>query len=426
MNLMRRYLVLVLIVMAFSCQGNKMKQQEKSESLPEVYSATMTNLIGFFDNFAYDPEIGAYYSELDHHGKVLSHKIYTVALSRLIYGLSYSSTYFPGNIERAQKASNFLLEQLVGRDSIGPYFKSFTEDGIPDASTHLDIWQQAYGLCGLTELYRKTCDPALLAKVHSFHDAFVSRFKDLEHGGFFGNYSLEKGQISGSKSLQSLMYPITAYMANLWLVDKENRSKYEAMILENIRIARNNAWDDEKGWVNVRFDDVWKVCESENVETPCFKVAPGHNFQLASVLLRTRQWDYISNEEKADFERVGLEIIAKTLSQPIFYGADISKGFVSQVNPLTNEISDDRKTWWQHCEAIIALSLCDGKYEKERKLLEDFYFASFPDFENGGEFFYLSKDDEPASEELKGSMGKSAYHTMEMIRFLMEGPNQSQ
>ncbi len=417
---MRRYFVFILIVLALSCQGNKMNMGKNAEAFPEVYSETMSNLIGFFDAYAYDPEIGAYYSELDNTGMVISDKIYNVAISRLIYGLSYSSIYFPQNLEKAQKASTFQLENLIGTDSIGPYFRSFTEDGISDASTRLDIWQQAYGLCGLTELYRIAPDQELLTRIHSLHDAFVLRFRDVKNGGFFGNYSVENGQISGSKSLQSLMYPITAYMANLWSVDTENRKKYESMMLENIRIAGNKAWNKEAGWVNVRFDDRWNVCVSEDVETPCFMVAPGHNFQLASVLLRTKYWDFISKEERADFENMGLEIIAKTLHQPIFFGSDSCEGFVSEMNPWTNKVSDDRKTWWQHCEAIIALSLCDGEYDKEIRQLEDFYFGSFPDFENGGEFFYVDKDNQPITSELKGSMGKSAYHTIEMIRFLME------
>lgn len=417
---MRVFTLLLLIFLAFSCKQNNMEHGKDSGVLPRVYSETMTNLVDFFIENGYQSELGAYYSELGNDGRVISHKIFNVALSRLIYGLSYSSLYFPENLERAKKASDFQLANLIGTDSIGPYFKSYSEDGVAAASNQVDIWQQAYGLCGLTELYRVTQNQELLGKIHSFHEAFVIRFRDIENGGFFGNYSSEKGQVSGSKSLQSLMYPITAYMANLWLADTENRKIYEPIILENIRIAADRAWDREKAWVNVRFDDSWDVCESEDSENPCFKVAPGHNFQLASVLLRTKNWEFITKEDKKAFENLGLEIVAATLGQPIFYGTDISKGFVSEVNPWTNTISDDRKTWWQHCEAIIALSLCDEKYSKELQQLEDFYFSSFPDFEDKGEFFFLSKDDEPITEEAKGSMGKSTYHTIEMIRFLME------
>jgi mannose/cellobiose epimerase-like protein (N-acyl-D-glucosamine 2-epimerase family) len=412
--------MIIPLVLAFSCQGNKMNMGKNAEALPEVYLETMSNLTGFFDTYAYDPETGAYYSELDNSGAVLSGKIYNVAISRLVYGLSFSALYFPQNLEKAKSAVAFQLENLIGTDGTGPYFRSFTEDGISDTSTRLDIWQQAYGLCGLTELYRIAPDQELLTRIHSLHDAFVLRFRDVENGGFYGNYSLEEGQISGSKTLQSLMYPITAYMANLWLADSVNRKKYEPLILENIRIAGDKAWDQEKGWVNVRFDDSWEVCKSEDEETPCFMVAPGHNFQLASVLLRAGNWDFIPEQEREKFKNMGLEILAATLNQPIFYGSDLSEGFISEINPLTNAVTDDRKTWWQHCEALIALSLCDGKYNEELTKLEAFYFGSFPDFENGGEFFYLSKDNEPITSELKGSMGKSAYHTIEMIRFLID------
>lgn len=90
------------------------------------------------------------------------------------------------------------------------------------------------------------------------------------------------------------------------------------------------------------------------------------------------------------------------------------------MNPVTSEVTDNRKTWWQHCEALIALSLSDGSFEEEQKNLEAYYFSTFPDQQNGGEFFYVDAENQPLTEELKGSIGKSAYHTIEMIRFLNE------
>ena len=212
-----KYLLIILILIGminFNCHVTTEKSKFPDKS-SELHLKTMSNLISFFDECAINSKEKVYYSEIDNEGTVKSNKIYTVALSRLIYGLSYSSMYYLENLEKAKKASEFLLNNLVGKDSIGGYFISNIENGIPDPSKDLDIWQQAYGLCGLTELYRNNSDKELLKKIHELHNAFISRFKDSKKGGLYGNFNIETGQISGSKTLQSLMYPITAYMANL-------------------------------------------------------------------------------------------------------------------------------------------------------------------------------------------------------------------
>ena len=287
-----------------------------------------------------------------------------------------------------------------------------------DSATALDIWQQAYGLCGLSELYRQNHDEALLSHIHKYHDDFINRFHDKTHGGFYANYDKLNGQVSGSKTLQSLMYPLTAYMENLWRADTANRAKYESFLKENLRLAYEHAWNDELGWVNIKLDDEWKPCEHESEENPCFTVSPGHNFQFASLLLRTKDWPFLTDEERNNYNRLGLNILEKTLAKPIFPNEDLSQGFYSEVNPLNDAIIDDRKTWWQHCEALLSLSLASDIYNDEIAALEQFYFEHFPDQVNGGEFFYLDKNNDPQVDVPKGSIGKSIYHTVEMIRFL--------
>ncbi len=402
-----------------NCKGTTEKPTFSDKS-SELYLKTMLNLITFFDEHAFNSKEKFYYSEIDNEGNIKSKKVYTVALSRIIYGLSYSSKYYPENLEKAKNAADFLLNHLVGRDSIGEYFISYIENGHPNESRDLDIWQQAYGLCGLTELYRNNSDKELLKKIHDMHDALILRFKDSINGGLYGNFNIEAGQISGSKSLQSLMYPITAYMANLWLTDTLNRAKYEPVIKENLKIINQIAWNKQTNWVNLKFDDLWTVCKNTHAEDPCFTVSPGHNFQLASLLLRTKSWNFISDLDRSVYYKSGKEILGVTLKKPIYTDNSFGNGFCSLVNPLTNKILDDRKTWWQHCEAIIALSLCEGQYSSELKQLEHFFFDTFPDFNNNGEYFYVDKDNNPITSELKGSIGKSAYHTIEMIRFLEE------
>lgn len=405
--------ILVLLTVFTSCN----KKKNNSEEINFKYSKQVENLIGFFDRYAYDSIQKTYYSEIDNDGNVVSKNIYNVALSRLIYGLSYTSKWNSENLKLAKNAANFQLKNLVKSGALASSFISNIENGTPSQSYQIDIWQQAYGLCGLSELYRIEKNEELLLQIHQLHNAFVQRFKDTVNGGFFGNYKFSEGQISGSKSLQSLMYPITAYMENLWLADTKNSSKYESYLKENLAIAYKNAWNSDLGWANIKFDDQWNPCQHLSAKKPCYRVTPGHNFQLASLFLRTKDWKFLTADERKKYQKLGLEILNTTLKKQIYPNTDLSQGFYSEVNPVSNKVTDKRKMWWQHCEAHIALSFTDGKFEKEIKALEAFYFNSFPDKINGGEYFYVTENDEPITTELKGSIGKSIYHTIEMIRF---------
>jgi len=409
---------LLLLLLTASCKDTKESAPEKAAV--DLDEQRISQLIGFFNANAYQPDRGTYYSEIDNEGGVVSEKIYNVALSRMIYGLAYASTFDTSYLDKAARSAAFQLVNLTKSDDPGKYFLSFydarTEDAPP--ATGLDIWQQAYGLCGLSELYRVRPDTGLLAVIHAHHDDFVSRFHDKTNGGFYGNYDLKNGQISGSKSLQALVYPITAYMENLWKADAANRDKYVPYLRENLALAYTHGWNRDLGWVNIRFDDEWNACRPAAEDTPCAMVSPGHNFQYASLLLRAKNWDFLTPAEVKQYNLLGMEVLDSTLKKPIYTAGDPSRGFYSEVNPLTDQVTDYRKTWWQHCEALIALSLAGGEYTNEVAGLERFYFAHFVDPEYGGEYFYLDQDDQPEFGELKGGIGKSAYHTVEMIRFL--------
>ncbi|OHX64422.1 hypothetical protein NH26_22800 [Flammeovirga pacifica] len=378
----------------------------------------MLELISFFNNNAWNKTKATFYSEIDNEGKVVSDKIFTVASSRLIYGLAYASQLEQPLLERAKNVAAYQKAHLIGKDDEGAFSYSYIENNKVEIPTQLDVWQQAYGLCGLSELYRQTKDPSLLVTIHELHDGFIGRFKDNENKGLWGDYKIGEGGISSSKSLQSLMYPLTAYMINLWEADRTNKEKYEHQIAENIELLYSIAWNEETQWVNVKFNDDWSVRKTSTGEYD-FMVTPGHNFQLSALLLRTSKFDFLSDDNKEKYQELGKKILEITLEKNyLFADGKIENGFYSEVNPNMNEVLDKRKTWWQHAEAIIALSLYKEKYTVEQGLLENYFFDTFYDKEFGGEYFYVSEKDVPITTEHKGSIGKSTYHTIEMIRIL--------
>ncbi|WP_161636284.1 AGE family epimerase/isomerase [Saccharicrinis fermentans] len=376
--------------------------------------SSIKNSISFFDQ-AYDNERGVYLSEVDFYGSTLSSKIHTVALSRIIYGLAYSSQYFPENMNRAESCARFQLTRMLGRDSVGPYFIPEVGDGKISQPESLDIWQQAYGLCGLTELYRSGKNDKLLTEIHHLNKAFIERFRDKENGGFYGEYNFNSGGVSGTKTIQSLMYPITAYMANLWFADKSNRIEYEGIIKEHLSIAYSKVWNDSMGWVNTKFDDKWKPMTEASEKA---WVTPGHNFQLAALMLRSSKWPFISAENQMKYEKMGTSILKETLRKDIWINDSITNGFYGGINPLTNKVLDKNCSWWQHCEALIALSLCP-EFKEEFESIKEFYFDSFVDVKNGGEIANIDLEGKPIIEP-KGQKGKSVYHHIEMLRMLNE------
>ncbi|ANQ51524.1 hypothetical protein MY04_4182 [Flammeovirga sp. MY04] len=405
--------LLLLTILLFNCQ-----QQPQEGSNYFRLNDQMLELISFFEKNAWDESKSTYLSEIDNEGKAMSDKIFTVASSRLIYGLSYASQSKSDYLMKAKKVANFQKEYLIGEDDQGAFSYSFVENKKVESPTHLDVWQQAYGLCGLSELYRQTKDATLLPTIHQLHNGFIGRFKDEEAKGLWGNFKIGEGGVTNSKSLQSLMYPLTAYMINLWEADKENKHLYEHQIAENVEMLYNIAWNKETQWVNVKFNDDWSVKKTSEGKYD-FTVTPGHNFQLSALLLRTSKFDFLSKEKKQKYQSLGRKILDITLEKNyLFDDGNIINGFYSEVDPNTNEVLDTRKTWWQHAEAIIALSLYGGKYDQQQELLEDYFFTTFFDKQNGGEYFYVTENNTPITEELKGSIGKSTYHTIEMIRIL--------
>jgi len=413
---MKKILLYVFVILSLitSCDESK-----KTINGTMIHEEQIEKLLNFFNENAYQENEGTYYSDVDNEGNVVSDKVYNVALSRLIYGLSYAKDVDVSYLAKAEKAADFQMEKLIIKDSLNTHFASFFDlkTNKADSSKNLDIWQQAYGLCGLSELYRHSPSKNLLDKIHQSHDSFIKTFHDSKVGGFYGSYA-DDAQVEGSKTLQALIYPITAYMENLWSIDVENRVKYEPYLRENIQIAFDKGWNKELGWVNIKFDDSWNPCQHSSPDSICFSVTPGHNFQYASIFLRTKDWNFLTNKEQLKYQEFGIDVLSTTLEKPIFPEKDLSQGFYSEVNPVSNEVTDKRKTWWQHCEALIALSLADGKFKVKAKNLENFYFNTFSDKEYGGEFFYVNEFNIPQADELKGNIGKSAYHTIEMIKFL--------
>jgi hypothetical protein len=99
-------------------------------------------------------------------------------MSRMVYGLAHGSKINPKYLAHAQRAAQFILNKMVRRDHIGPYFLSAVNaqgDIVPNDRLKIDehgrvdrertrllVNEQAYGLNGLVALYQVTRDDKVL------------------------------------------------------------------------------------------------------------------------------------------------------------------------------------------------------------------------------------------------------------------------
>ena len=113
------YYLLVVVSLLFSC-----KESKKTITKTTTHQNQIEDLLQFFNENAYQETQGTYYSDIDNEGNVVSDKVFNVALSRLIYGLSYSKHIDISNLEKAQKAAAFQMGNLVIEDSSMIYFAS--------------------------------------------------------------------------------------------------------------------------------------------------------------------------------------------------------------------------------------------------------------------------------------------------------------
>lgn len=423
MALRKRSYLIALSIILLGCKS-EVKEKKKiemgaSKNTP-LHFDLVENSIRFFDENAFDQDSGVYFSEVDATGKVISNKVHLVALSRLIYALEYASRFDSKYKKRALDASDFFLQNFIAKDSLGIHFiETTTNNRKPKSPENIGIWQQSYGLGGLAAICRLKKDETSLKLLHEAFEGYQAHFYDVESKGFVGSYDMDKGIQYEDKTLQSILYPMSAALFYMWEQDVENRANYEPFIKENTSLLLKHGWNPKLGWVNLKFDRKWRLCGKENNAEPCFNVVPGHNFQLGWVLLKASTLPFLSPDVQLQCKKLGTVIIENTIKKPIWDGS-VSNGFISEVNPVTGELLSKQKTWWQHAEAITALSFVKDTNTSEYHELLGFFKNNFVDFENGNEHFFLNEDNSPVYDEPKGSMGKSSYHVTEMVYYLNE------
>lgn len=367
----------------------------------------------------------------------------TATLSRLIYGLS--STYILNGNPRVLKAASELVRLqrermrvespdgkhvywLHARRGGGAILPSLFAD---DAGT-IPLYEQIYCLAGLTQFYRVTGDPEVLADIRETIQFMDDTFwdaspKDPMAQGYFSHVhpgTLEPGDAAGQnankKNWNSVGDHLPAYLENLYLGTRD--PKFLERLRQLGQLIAKHFPDEASPFVNERFDAAWNPDHGYAWQQN--RGVVGHNLKIAWCLTRLY---HLTGDKKF------LDVAKECGDEMLVYGQDGRRGGWYDVierlpDPATGRYElawHDRKAWWQQEQGILANYILfaetgDPRYLASARAGAGFYNLAFPDHDDGDVFFDVQADGTPyviGDRADKGSHSKSGYHNMELAYF---------
>jgi mannose/cellobiose epimerase-like protein (N-acyl-D-glucosamine 2-epimerase family) len=348
------------------------------------------------------------------------------------------------DLKRARRSANFIMANMMARDSRGIYFKSAVNSHgieVPSGRSYTFSFEQSYPIAGLLALYSAdpTANADLLPIAREAAQSYWNRFWDPKFGGLFYYYNFVKIDNSNDqglihKSYQSNIYPISSFLFALRKADPQNEILYNDWINNLLQFALDHIvqYQNQRptGWLLERLNPDFSVDESYKM------TEAGHVTQLAWVLgVAVRDGIVTDPTLKA----ACLETLKSLLAKFVMNGGVSDIGAVIDAfdhdtgRPIVDSAGLSTSAWWSNLEAIIAFDFAiknqliskeqTSKFVSALGSLTNAYFKYFVDHQQGGEFFRIRTDTGEVVDSTKGGPGKSAYHITEAYLYLLEGPH---
>jgi mannose/cellobiose epimerase-like protein (N-acyl-D-glucosamine 2-epimerase family) len=417
---------------------------------PDWWSSQAADLADFWIRAQFGPgdvgDASGYRTDISKTGTKRSETVNlqeTTTIARLIYGLS--STYILNGSPRVLKAASELVRlqrermRVESADGQHVYWLHALRGGKPvlaslftdDAGT-IPLYEQIYCLAGLTQYYRVTGDPDVLADIEKsvrfmddhFWDAAPTDplaqgyFSHIHPGTFRTADATEMN--SRKKNWNSVGDHLPAYLENLYLGTRN--PKYLERLRQLGTLIATHFPDPSSVFVNERFDADWKP--DHNYSWQQNRGVVGHNLKIAWCLTRLY---HLTGDKKF------LDVAKECGDRMLVYGQDERRGgwydVVERVpDPATGRYEfawHDRKAWWQQEQGILANYILfaetqDPKFLDSARAGAGFYNLAFLDHDDGDVFFDVQADGTPfllGDRADKGSHSKSGYHNMELTYF---------
>lgn len=376
-------------------------------------------------------------------GKTEQHVQETDTISRMVYGMAsaYMLTGDEKALEVAEQGSRYLHDHMRfvdpdedvvywyhGLDVTGGREHHLFASEFGDDYRAIPAYEQIYALVGLTQTYRLTGSPEILADIEGTVRLFEKFFADRRLGGYYSHidpvtlsaFHESLGPNRARKNWNSVGDHAPAYLFNLLLATGEER--YRRMLEHTFDMIVTHMPDSSSPFVQERFHADWTPDREWGWQRD--RAVVGHNLKIAWNLIRM-QGMLPKREYLALAERLGTTMPA--------VGRDAQRGgWYDMVQRQEQDglhpfVWHDRKTWWQQEQAILAYLILAGNTADKAFLAHAressaFYNAFFLDHDEGGVFFTVLAQGLPflvGDERLKGSHAMAMYHKAELC-FLAE------
>ena len=362
----------------------------------------------------------------------------TDTISRLIYGLS--SAYLMNGNPRVLRAAAELVRyqrerlRVESADGRTVSWLHALRDGRPivasrfsdDAGT-IPLYEQIYAIAGLTQYYRVTGDPEVLADIEKsvrFMDDYY--WDATPAGGYFSHINPGTlrsddagGQNVRKKNWNSVGDHLPAYLENLYLGTRQ--PQYLQRMRELGTLIATHFPDPQSPFVFERFDAAWQPDLTYAWQQN--RAVVGHNLKIAWCL--TRLYHLTGDREY-------LGVARSAADKMLVFGQDPRRGGwydvierVPDANGRYEHTWHDRKAWWQQEQGILANYILfaetgEAKYLNSARAGSGFFNLAFLDHDDGEVFFDVQSDGTPyliGDRADKGSHSKSGYHILELDYF---------
>ena len=378
----------------------------------------LKDILPYWYEHALDRECGGYIPQLDRRWRVTdpsrkdivptTRLIYNFCQGRLLDGPAWCA-------EAARVGLDFFLAHFWDKE-FGGWYWQVSREGEP-REDYKATYGQAFAILALSEFRRafgsttrpgssqaelaQVADEALRMARRTF-DLLEERVYDPVHGGYRERFQRDWSEPDPMRTQNSQMHLVEALLA---LFEASGEERYLNRAVALCHLMNGKLFDQEQGCLPEFFRDDW----SDFPEQQGDPVEPGHQMEWAWLLLRT----YAYRPEPVFLDRA-----KQMVDFALRFGWDAEfGGFVTTLS-RRGEVRNPAKSFWQQCEGVMAplwlwSQTGDRRYWDAFERAARYCFAHFADWEYGGWFAGLRRDNRPA-DDAKGGPWKADYHQVQM------------
>jgi cellobiose epimerase len=407
--------------------------------LKEMSFQLDTNLLKKWYPMVIDNDDGGYYSNLNFDfqlGKTQEKMIVTQA--RHVWTLSKASEFYNNEDYKnyALHGFEFLMNKMWDKNNGGFYqildkYGNFSD--VEGWHNEKRVYGNAYGLYGLSALYKITDDKSILKSGQYVFDWIEKYAYDTLNKGYFqffteDNTLFNKNSEYKSIATDAMEVGFKDQNSSIHLLEaftefyKVNSSPLVRIRLEELLFLIRDRLTTEKGYLQLFFENNWKAVSFKDAPKELREanyrldhVSFGHDYETAFLLLESSHALGITNDLET------LKTAKKMVDHALEngwdeeYGGFFEEGYYF-ANDTKCKIIKETKNWWAQAEALNIFLLMSKIFPDEKKYVDTFvkeweYIKNFIIDNENGDWYWGGLDKEPFYKtEPKGKIWKGTYH----------------